>query len=119
MKKLRVPILTEEYVVNVYIGTHDELVFSGAKYLNQPTSFMEGILKNVRGRAFNCFPERNPLIVVDGSIPFTISLATVAHEASHAMDYISDYICLEHTEFRGHGIGAIMRAVLKVIKFKK
>ena len=103
--KLKVPIFTENYFITVEI-TKGELPKRG-----------EG---GYRGRAYNKFPDNNPLIILSGDFPYSEALATVAHEASHCMDYIEDYLGLSDPsgEFHAHGIGAVMRAVGKLIKIK-
>jgi hypothetical protein len=63
-------------------------------------------------------PDSNPLFIVDGDLPVPVGLATAAHEASHVMDYIIEYIGMDDKsgEFRGHGIGAVMRSINKAFK---
>lgn len=103
MKKVKVPIFTEEYIITVEIRKNNE------------------DMKGFRGKAYNRFPEFGPLILLDGTLPYYVALATLAHEASHAMDYIEDYINLKDVngEFRGHGIGAVVRAVGRVLNNPK
>ena len=59
----------------------------------------------------------HPLIVIDGDIPANHALATIAHEAAHALDYIIEFIGMDDRsgEFRAHGIAEIMRQTTKVI----
>ena len=116
MKKLRVPIFTEEYAIVVYIGKRDEIRKAAEKYLGRPIKEFE---EKHRGMAFNALPDNHPLIVLDGLLPAHIALATLAHEASHSMDDISDFINLHHTEFHAHGIGAVMRVVGKCLNLDK
>lgn len=117
MKKIRVPIFTEEYAVNIYIGTRKEIVSSAAKYMKCSVKAVENDFSRMRGMAWNCFPELNPLVIVDGDLPAPVALATLAHEASHALDFIEKNIGVSdgNGEFHGHGIAAIMRATGKII----
>ncbi len=128
MYKKKIAILNTEYKVNVYIGTQEELFDAALKYLGKKADkewLKENILNN-RGLSFNLFKDlqKSPLILVDGDLPHYVVMATLAHEASHAISYIEERLGIDDRsdEFRGHGIGAIMRAVLKDIlkdKFKK
>lgn len=98
MKNIKVPIFTEEYKIEVEIT--------------------KNIKDEFRGRAFNRLPDKNPLIKINGDLSYYTALATLAHEASHAMDYIEEYLGLEDPsgEFHAHGIGAVMRIVGKSLK---
>lgn len=125
MKKYCVPIFTEEYKVVVYVGKKDEIIREAAKYAKQSSDkgctlewFKETF--NGRGHSFS-FPDLHPLILVNGDLPADTAIATLAHEACHAVEYIEDYITLNDTrgEFRGHGIAAVMRAVVKDLLPKK
>lgn len=116
VKKLKVPIFTEEYYITVFIGKRDELIKAAAKYTTYSPKTVEFDFKG-RGLTYNCFPELHPLILVDGDLPHTISIPTLAHEASHALDYIQEYLGMDDKsgEFRAHGISAILRAIYKII----
>ena len=118
MKKYTVPILTEEYKVNVFIGRKKELIKQGGKYCNDKnfSSFLNG-----RGLAVDGFdfkPVKPPAIFVDGGLPYHIAIAALAHEASHAVDYLIGFLGVKDSsgEIRAHGIAAIMRHCLKGIK---
>ena len=114
MKKYKVQILTEEYSVNVFIGTKDECVREGARY----TSFSQSNISDDfqgRGCAYCLYPKKHPLILIDGSLDKATAIATLAHEANHAMDYLMGYVKINSDEFRSHGIAAILRTVLKSI----
>ena len=116
MKKVKVPIFTEEYSVWVYIGSPKDVAREARKYVESIDSNWG---KVNRGRTYNGLPyKKHPLIIVNGDLPYFEALATLAHEASHAMDYIVEFIGLDDRsgEFRGHGIGAIMRIVGKSFK---
>ncbi len=116
MKKYKVQIYTDEYSVDVYIGSPKELDTHLKRTLN-PKDYdkypFDG--KQHRGRAFNCLPKHNPFIVIDGDLGYFEAMGTLAHEASHAMDYISEFIGVDDVsgEFKAGGIGAIVRGVTK------
>ena|SRR3990167_6815666 len=118
MKKYTVPILTEEYKVNVFIGRKKELIKHGEKYCNDKnfSSFFNGRGLTVNG--FDFKPVKPPAIFVDGDLPYPIAIATLAHEASHAVDYLIDFLGIKDSsgELLAHGIAAIMRHSLKGIK---
>lgn len=109
MKKYRVPIFTEEYAINICIGTIKEIE-KGAKSYGIKS---DNLFSAHRGRAYNCFPDKLPFITINGDLPAHMALATLAHEASHAIDYIIEYVGINDRsgEFRGHGIAAVMRTV--------
>lgn len=120
MKKFRIPIFTEEYAVNVYIGKRDELIKAGAIY----TTYSPKTIKidfTGRGICYNVYPDKHPLILIDGDLKFQTQIATIAHEAIHAVDYLMEYIDIDmkETEFRGHAVATILRTILnKIIKIK-
>ena len=121
MKKITVPILTEEYKVIVFIGTGDELIKAGARYLEIPEKEMYERLKNKRGIAYDTFSsgiKKQPAIFINGDYPVEESIATLAHEASHAMDYIQVFLGIRdiNGEVHAHGIASVMRHSLKSIK---
>ena len=118
MKKIRVPIFTEEYAVNVYIGKQEEVIKNAAKYMKCSEIKVKNQFHNKRGMAWNCFPEWHPLIGINGELSATIALATLAHESSHTLDFIIHHIGLDDRsgEFRAHGIACIMRTVGKSFK---
>lgn len=119
MKKIRVPIFTEEYAINLYIGTKGEVLKEAES--RSTTSR----LAQSRGVCFYNTLEGDdpihPLILLNGDLPWDVALSTVAHEASHAMDYISEFIGMNDKsgEFKAHGISAVMRAVAQLVKRKK
>jgi len=120
MKKFKVPIFTEEYSVQVYIGTRHEIISAVARYLDCSYKAVDADFGNCRGRAWNAldpvYGKRHPVIAVNGDLPVAVALATTAHEASHAMDFIESFIGVKdiNGEFHAHGISAVMRAVGKV-----
>ena len=120
MKIFKVRIFTEEYSIVVYIGTKKQIISAAARFLNCSYKAVENDFGNCRGRAWNALDDvygnKMPLMIVDGDMPVAQAMATVAHEASHCMDFIERYIGLNDVngEFHAHGISAVMRAVGKV-----
>ena len=114
MKKYRIPIFTEEYAVNVVIGKRNEVIKAIAKYT---TYSPKTITKEFTGRgiAYNVYPDKHPIIGIDGEVKATTQIATIAHEAIHAIDYLMEYIGidLKETEFRGHAVATILRKIIK------
>lgn len=125
MKKLLVPIFTEEYAIEVRIGTRKEIIKSAAKYLGQSYKAVENDYGKCRGKAWNALEEvygnKHPLIVIDSDYNWYQGLSTTAHEASHAIQWIAEYLAIEdkNGEFHAHGISAVLRAVGKMINQKK
>jgi hypothetical protein len=123
--RIKVPIFTEEYSIIVVIGTRTQLFSVVAKYLEVSTKAVENDFGGCRGRAWNAlddvYKNKHPIIAINGDLPNHVALATLAHEASHAMDFIGDFIGIKDTngEFHAHGISAVMRAVLLLIIAKK
>lgn len=113
MKKYKVPIFTEEYFVNVYIGNNNEIKKEAIKYGIKE----EYLIENTRGMAFRMLPDKHPLIIVNGDLPTHIAIATLAHEGCHAINFISEYLHINdiNGEFQAHGVSAILRATLKSI----
>ncbi len=121
MKKYIVPIFTSEYYVAVMLGKREEICKEGAKFAEEP---LDKFTKefNWRGQAHNLLPKgKYPLIIVDWDLPAHIAFSTLAHEAVHALDFISNYLGMQDVsgEFVAHGVGEIMRAVTKDILKKK
>ena len=65
MKKFRVPVFTEEYAINVCLGTRKEILKEAAKYLEHG---VEKEFAYSRGMCWDCFPDKNPLIIVDSDL---------------------------------------------------
>ena len=120
MKRFRIPIFTSEYFVNVLIWTRDEINKEGAKMCGDTVERFTALFDGKRWMACNLLLKMtptHPLIVLDWDLPSYIALSTLAHEASHAMDYISEYMWMDDRsgEFRAHGIGEIMRWTTELI----
>lgn len=113
LRHLRVPIFTEEYCINIYIGEREDLHKIAAKWMDCSVKACEKDFDGNRGKAYNLFPEANPLILIDANLKAHIGIATIAHEASHAMDFIEKHIGIkeENGEFHAHGIAAVMRSL--------
>jgi len=123
-RALVVPILTDEYFVDVLFGDREAVVHAGAKLCGDTVDWFRNEFEGKRGMACNLLKKqrpRSPLIVLDSSLPWPVALATLAHEASHCMDYIASYIGIDDRsgEFHAHGIGAVMRSVGKEIAKKQ
>ena len=115
MRKIKVPILTEEYFIWAYLGERQELVKNAAKYLERDEKEVDEFFTG-RGAAINCIDEGlNPLIMVKTDLDVYTGFATLAHEASHAMDYIQHYLGINDGsgEVHAHGIASVMRHCLK------
>jgi hypothetical protein len=123
MNKLKVPILTEEYKIIVYIGTKEELIKQGSKYLNLDKETIKDFLDNRRGIAYDTLRaelNKDVIILIDGDYNYNDSVATIAHEASHAMDFIQAYLGISDSsgEIHAHGIASVLRHTLKELKIK-
>lgn len=126
MKKITIPIFTEEYKIVVFVGTVEEI----AKYVSKNVygwDYDKALqqAKDTRGCAFDRLnygvkPE-HPLITLDIELPYEEALATLPHEASHCAGYIMDYLGIQDPtdEFKGHVISAVVRNVLKGLLGKK
>jgi hypothetical protein len=108
-----VPILGEEYVVHVYIGSAAQVMRAAQRRLARAglQRRLLGSLDSNRGIAWNCLPDHNPIIGVRSDLAQIDAAATLAHEASHALGHIAKQTGLddEAGEFRAHGISAVLR----------
>lgn len=115
MKRILVPIFTEEYKIEIIIGKLEEIKVVGKKYLE------DGYLDNKRGISIDRLRHgERPLILINGDYDYISCIATIAHEASHSMDDIKNYLGINDVngEFHAHGIAAVLRKTLKYIKLK-
>lgn len=114
MRHYRIPIFTEEYAVHVLVGKRPEIVTAIAKYTTYSRKTIERDFGG-RGVTYNVYPDKHPIIGIDGDLKPHIAVATLAHEASHAIHYLERHIGLDDSsdEFRAHGIATILRTVLK------
>jgi len=123
MLKIEVPILTEEYKIIVYLGTEKELIKHGALYLGESEKKATERIERRRGIAVNTIKKlgKPPILLINTDYPIEDGIATIGHEASHAMDYISNFIGMYDTsgEFHAHGIASVLRHSLKKIKKTK
>ena len=113
--ELRIPILNDEYVTIVTWGTYTEVakVLKKYYYIKDDLELMaESFYGKLRGVCFHreglmpvlclpCFP----------SDPDEI--ATLAHEACHAIEYIFGCINATDEEIFAHSVAAIVRKVLE------
>lgn len=124
MKVIEIPAFTDEYKIIVAIGTIKEL----PKYIVKNVEGWsleeaEEQVKRTRGTVWdrlNGSQCKNPLITIDGDLPFDIALATLAHETSHAASYIMSYLHLEDPsdEFKANIISTVLRNTVKHFKIK-
>lgn len=116
MKKIWIPIFTEEYGVNVFFGKRDEVKRALAKYTTYSLKTIDRDFGG-RGCCFNCYPDSAPIMAIDGDLKVSVAMATIAHEACHAVDYLMEYVGIDDRsgEFRAHGVASIMRKVLAQI----
>lgn len=120
MKIVHVPILTEEYKVIVVIGTNEELAKYAFKNCKGRTygQTLELVMLH-RGTTWDRLPEHHPVITVNGDIPWNDALATLAHEACHAVGMIQQHLGLRDEiggEFLAHGIGSVLRHCIDKLK---
>lgn len=117
MKKIKIPILTDEYLVELYIGSIDELAQSGMRYLEKSEKEMKEILSGKKGITANCLIiGKHPIIMINDNYSKNDIIATVAHEAAHAVDCVIDFVSIDdnNQEFLAHGIGVIVRKFLEL-----
>lgn len=114
-KKYKVPIFTEEYWVTVYIGDPETICNAAKKDHPFVLNLNNRTLDGQRGQSYNTIPDSNPFILVKGNLSKSDGIATIAHEAVHAVEYIYRYLGIKEeiaSEFIAHGTSAILRAVL-------
>lgn len=118
VRHCRVPVLTEEYGIHVYVGPLLTVKRVVERRLAQRYGLrvdLRGVSDQPRGIAWNCLPEHAPVIAVRPDLPKLEALATLAHEASHAAGYIAAATGLDDSrgEFRAHAISAVLRVAGK------
>lgn len=106
----------------VFIGSKDELIKPVMSYLKESKEIIVKDFEGKRGVTFDCLnygkERKHPLIVINGDFEAEIAIATLAHEAVHAVRDIAKYVGIYDNEFEAQGVGAVMRAVLRIVKFK-
>ena len=117
----RVPILTEEYAIHVYVGPLHAVKRVAERRLAQRYGLrvdLQDVTDQLRGIAWNCLPEHSPIIAVRTGLPKLEALATLAHEASHAAGFFAAATGLDDPrgEFRAHAISAVLRVAGKLIR---
>jgi hypothetical protein len=113
---LRVPILNDEYAVVVCWGTAGEVakVLRRWHYPQEP-ELLEGCWEAWRGRCFQ-HPDRHPVIALPEPPTTPEQIATMAHEAIHAVDAIFDKIGAGwEGELFSHCVGAVVRHTLTYV----
>lgn len=115
LNEIKVPILNDEYCVFVIWGNREKAIMAIKKYYDEGFNSALGDLRNQRGVTFYT-EKKYPIIWLDDENPYMV--ATLAHEAVHAVGYIFDFIHEESkTEVFAHSVGAIVREFLR--KYKK
>jgi len=114
MKKYTIPIFTEEYCVNVIMGTRKQIVKELAKYTGYAEKTIERDFIG-RGIFYNMFPDMHPVIAVDSDLKVNIGIATLAHEAIHAVRATEEYLGMDdrNDEFLAHAVSTIIRKSIK------
>lgn len=116
MHEIKVPILNDEYFVYVIWGDLKKCI----AYINKVFGehFEEDEFKNKKGKCFYSFYKHDcPLAPVIWLKESDEMVATLAHEAVHAMNETFEYIGeTESSEVFAHSVGAIVR---HVVKYKK
>lgn len=112
-KELVIRVLNDEYKVIVCFGGVKE-VRKCLKAWHYPLDFdLAGSLQDMRGR---CFSKKNchPIIALPRRPKTAEEIGTLAHETTHAIDWIFQSIGETHTEeIYAHCVGAVVREVLK------
>ena len=116
MKKIKVPILNNEYCVYVLLGNANETV----KWVNSyypDTHYQPNEMDEYRGNVFYQKGYYPTIILDDKNLKKRKHFwATLAHEAIHAVNHIWDDIEEKHgegEELFAHSVSAIMSAVEK------
>lgn len=113
-KAITIPILNNEYKVVVCWGDNKfidkQLSLHYHKLTIEETNFMNSC------RAITCYEDRcYPVIVLHNRPRTAEEIGTLAHEATHAVKYIFDYIKeLNIDEVFAHSVGSIVREVLTI-----
>lgn len=108
----RVPVLTEEYCVHVFVGDPVSIKRAAHAHLRKLGLRNVTLLGEIeRGIVWRTLPDCNPIIGVNSALSPLDAIATLAHEASHAMGHIAQHTELDDDkgEFRAHGVGAVIR----------
>ena len=111
MKKIRIPILNDEYAVYMITGKEKDVEKFIHHHFEDKTIFIG--LEGNRGKTFYR-PGYMPVIWMDNLKPFEFA-GTLSHEAVHAVDFI--FTSIGEPETRGelfaHSVGAIVRNGVK------
>ncbi len=118
------PILNNEYKVVICWGSKKELqkLLIGYHYHEDyhTMSTIEDETENRRGVTFKqaqCYP----VIWIDANLPAEDAIGTLAHEATHAVDFTFQDIgeTIHHSEVFAHSVGAIVRESIRAMKLLK
>ena len=112
-RQFEVAILNTEYKVYVCIGDREKANRAIQGYFQEKLEFVDNIKRGVTvyHKGFH------PYIWTDGTLDFTTGVATLAHEAIHAVTHIMDYLGMDMkddsgNEFLAHSVAAILRKCL-------
>jgi hypothetical protein len=118
---LRIPILNDEYNVIVTWGNCAEIAKALKKYYYLPEDIeylyermgeqLEDVYPKVRGICFHRHGNL-PVITLPCFPTEPDEIATLAHEACHAIEYIMSCLCASDEEIFAHSVAAIMRYTL-------
>lgn len=109
-KEIEIPILNDEYKVIFTWGNAEQIKKVLESYGHQEWATIG--MENCRGR---CFYTRgsHPVIAMPRRPKTPTEIGTLAHEATHAVEYLFDYISEKPGgEIFAHSIGAIVRRCL-------
>ncbi len=118
VKHYRISIFTEEYKIDVVLGNEKDSLTKLSNLLGDSKSEIASRIKKNRGYCWDIGQANHCTIWVDDSLPYHIAIATLAHESSHAMSCIQEFIGMndKNDEFRAHGIACVMRTVGKDLR---
>ncbi len=117
MSFIKIPILNDEYSVIVTWGGPKEIgrVLKQWHYPKDTyeTSFVDDAMQNRRGVTYY-HPRCHPVIALPAKPKTAQEIATLSHEAVHAIENIFEKICQPiGGEVFAHSVGAVVRGVLK------
>lgn len=109
-KEIVIPILNDEYKVIFTWGNAEQIKKVLESYGHQEWATIG--MENDRGRCFYTSGS-HPVIAMPGKPKTPTEIGTLAHEATHAVEYLFDYISEKPGgEIFAHSIGAIVRRCL-------
>ncbi len=105
----------------MYLGTKKEGMKKMQRLFKLSDEKVAKDFDHCRGRFYDCLPDHYPVIWIDSDLPWLQAMATIAHEASHAVEAIAEFVGIDDRagEFQAHGIAAVVRAMNKKTKTRK